>query len=139
MQFKNKFKTARCILRCNDQFLLAVHSSFWSRPNRRWGLPGGNIEWREAPEVAAKREIMEEFDLTLGDLTEIGAYPYKGHQHMVYGAEIPQQISYYDDTELLEIGWFGLQEAWDLHAQQKLHAGYELDAIEAYLALQKGS
>ncbi len=117
--------------------LLAVHSSFWAKPNRRWGLPGGGIEWREAPEVAVKRELREEFELSVDDVTEVGAYRYKGHQHMVYGADIDRQITYYDDSELLEIDWFSLSEIADLADHGKLHAGYEFDAISTFFSQGK--
>ncbi len=117
--------------------MLAVHSSFWAKPNRRWGLPGGGIEWREAPEVAVKRELREELELTVDAVTEVGAYPYKGHQHMVFGADIDRQITYYDDSELLDIGWFSRAEIDDFAKQGKLHAGYEHDAIATFFAQTK--
>ena len=41
---RHTYKTARCILYREDEFLLAVHSSFWGARHRRWGLPGGQIE-----------------------------------------------------------------------------------------------
>lgn len=131
---KKRFKTARCIVACDGAYLLAVHSSFWARPNRRWGLPGGGIERREDPAAAARRELFEEFDLHVTQLAEVGAYFYKRHYHAVYATEVGERFSHYDDSELLDIGWFSLHEVRDLARRSKLHAGYELDAIEAYLA-----
>ena len=129
---KNRYKTARCILRCEGSVLLAVHSSFWSKPNRRWGLPGGGIEWRETPINAARRELREELELHLDDLVEIGPYTYKGHQHMVFGADIPHQIKNYDDTELLDTAWYSVPEIEKLATDGKLHAGYELEATQRF-------
>ena len=120
---------------CNEEFFLAVHSSFWAKRERRWGLPGGNIERREAPETAVLRELEEELELYLPEVIEVGEYRYKGHDHMVFGATIEQKITAYDDTELLDIGWYNLNEIKELDLQQRLHAGYELDAIETYLQL----
>ena len=128
-----RYKTARCILTFEDEFLLAVHSSFWARPNRRWGLPGGGIERRESPEEAARREIAEEFDLDIDGLHEVGAYHYKKNLHVVYGAPVNKRLTYYDDRELLEIGWFSLPDIERFADEGKLHAGYELAAINAYL------
>lgn len=130
---RRRYKTARCVLHHQGEILLAVHSSFWGRTQRRWGLPGGNIEWREDPEKAARREIYEEFDVHLTDLTEIGAFPYKGHQHMVYWAEVDTRLNEYDDTELLDIRWFEPGQILTLRDSGELHAGYEWEAIDLYL------
>jgi 8-oxo-dGTP pyrophosphatase MutT (NUDIX family) len=129
---KKKYKTARCILRCEGAVLLAVHSSFWSKPNRRWGLPGGGIESRETPMNAARRELREELELHLDQLIEIGSFAYKVHQHMVYGADIPRQIQNYDDNELLDTAWYSMPELEKLAADGKLHAGYELEAAQLF-------
>lgn len=40
--------------------ILLVRSSY----RRQWGLPGGSIRRREAPEAAARRELMEETGLS---------------------------------------------------------------------------
>lgn len=127
------------MLHHDGKILLAVHSRFWAKKNRRWGLPGGNIEWREDPAVAARREIEEEFDLylNLNDMQVIGAYAYKGRDHMVYGAEVDYPISEYDRRELVDIGWFTPNEIKDLSLSRRLHAGYELDAISTYLMHSK--
>ena len=138
-QGKQKLKTARCVLWCDDAIFLAVDSSFWARPNRRWGLPGGGIEWRESPERAVSSELGEELDIYVPehDLIELGVFHYKRGDHIVYGAEVPTQIQEYDDSELLDIGWFNFNEINDLESSGKLHAGYEREAIERYLKFLK--
>ena len=128
-----RYKTARCVLRCESRFLLAVHSSFWLRPGRRWGLPGGAVEWREAPHEAMRRELMEELYLEIDSWEEVGAFSYKGAEHMVYGVDIATPVADYDDHELIDIGWFTLDAVRDMAGRRKLHAGYELAAIERYL------
>ena len=133
MRGRNPYKTARCVLKHGDEFFLAVHSSFWARRERRWGLPGGRIERREDPECAVRRELEEELDLYVPTFTEIGVYHYKDNKHMVFGAETNLRVSSYDDTELLDIGGYNLNQIKDLHKNKRLHAGYELDAIEKYL------
>ncbi len=135
MRFRSRYRTARCVLRFEDRFLLAVHSSFWARRDQRWGLPGGGIERGEEPVVAVQRELEEELELYLQDFTEVGAYHYKGNDHMVFGAESDRLVLEYDDTELLDLRWFTLGELLDMDMDRKLHAGYELQAVRQFIAL----
>jgi 8-oxo-dGTP diphosphatase len=130
---RHSYKTARCILYRDNEFLLAVHSSFWGMQHRRWGLPGGQIERGESPHAAASRELQEELSLYLPKLLEIGPYPYKRSLHMVYAAEVTEPIRDWDDTELLDIGWFSVDDVRELRTSNRLHANYELHAIEALL------
>jgi len=130
---RQPYKTARCILYRNDEFLLAVHSSMWGVQKRRWGLPGGQIERGESSAIAVARELEEELSLYPSRLVEIGPYPYKKTLHMVYAAEVTEPIRDYDESELLEIGWFTLPDVRELFSKNRLHANYELHAIEALL------
>jgi NADH pyrophosphatase NudC (nudix superfamily) len=124
-----QYKTARCILYRDDHYLLAVHGRFWRGAHRRWGLPGGQIEWGESPRAAVARELEEELQVYGPALIEVGAYPYKRAMHMVYAASQPDDIDEYDDSELLDIGWFTEREVAGLKARNALHADYELEAI----------
>ena len=109
---RENYKTARCILYREDQFLLAVHGGFWGRRHQRWGLPGGQIERGEAPATAAAREIEEELNVSVSKLLEVGAFPYKQAMHMVYAAEIDAPISDWDESELIDIRWFTFEAIW---------------------------
>jgi 8-oxo-dGTP pyrophosphatase MutT (NUDIX family) len=130
-----RYRTARAVLRHKDEFLLAIHSSFWARREKRWGLPGGNIERGEHPLSTVQRELEEELELYLSEFTEIGPYYYKGDDHMIYGADTDQRVQDYDTSELLDLRWFSLDELQSLDRDRKLHAGYELQAIRQFLAL----
>ena len=127
------YKTARCILYRDDAYLLAVHSRFWRVSNRRWGLPGGQIERGESPRIAVARELEEELNVRDPDLTEVGAYRYKNALHMVYAAPLDTDIEDYDNHELVDIGWFSEADVADLKSRAALHADYELDAIRRLL------
>lgn len=127
----NSFKTARCILYRGGHYLLAVHSSFWGVKEPRWGLPGGQIERGETAHAAVARELHEELSLRDLALVELGAYAYKQADHMVFAAHLPGDIPRYDTTELLDVQWFSEQEVVDLRHSGKLHANYELQAIQA--------
>ncbi|MEM9621058.1 MAG: NUDIX hydrolase [Pseudomonadota bacterium] len=135
---KKRYRTARAVIHCQDQYLLAVHSSFWARRERRWGLLGGAIEWGESAEQAVQRELQEELSLQLHEFAEIGAFSYKGAQHMVFGTHTDAQIQTYDTNELLDIGWFSLTEIQALADTRKLHAGYELHAIQQFINSSRG-
>lgn len=134
-----EFKTARCVLVYRDapcadeQFLLAVHSSFWAKREQRWGLPGGAIERREDPHTAARREIQEELNLDIPELIPVGPFPYKGADHMIFTAVIDEAITQYDKRELLDLKWFSYAEVSKLSQDAKLHAGYELLAVQQAL------
>ena len=135
MRNNSNYRTARAVLRHDNQFLLAIHSSFWARREKRWGLPGGGIERGEHPVDAVRRELVEELELHLQDFTEVGAYFYKGRDHMIYGADTQQKIQDYDTSELLDLRWFSISELQSLDQNRKLHAGYELQAIRQFIAL----
>jgi len=125
----NRYKTARCILYRDDRYLLAVHGPAWRRGPQRWGIPGGQIEWGETPRAAVARELEEELRVVQPALVEIGAFPYKRALHMVFAAPLIEDVDDYDETELLEIGWFTEAEVAGLKVRSALHADYELEAI----------
>jgi NADH pyrophosphatase NudC (nudix superfamily) len=128
---RRPYKTARCVLYRDDQFLLAIHGSFWGRAHQRWGLPGGQIEWGESPESAVARELEEELSIYVQEFLEIGPYPYKKALHMVFAAKLTEPIRDWDDSELIDVQWFSLDAVTELKASNRLHADYELDAIRA--------
>ena len=134
MRFRSTYKTARAVLHCDARYLLAVHSSFWAKRHRRWGLVGGRVERGEDPLTAAQREIEEELELYLpaNDFVSLGSFFYKGADHAVYGVDTHEPVTIYDDTELLDTRWFTLDEIDELKRNGELHAGYELDAIARF-------
>lgn len=128
---RRSLRTARCLLVDGERHLLVVHAGKGRDRKPRWGLPGGHIDPGEAPERAALRELEEELELRLeGDaLAHIDDYPYKGSWHRVYTAPWERPIARFDQTELLEIGWFSVGEVQELADSDALHAGYEIDVV----------
>lgn len=126
----DRYKTARVILYRDDRYLLAVHQSFWRTRDKRWGLPGGQIERGEAPAQAAQRELREELYVRVSNVLEVGAFSYKSALHAVFAAPWHEEIRDFDDMELDEIGWFDEAAILSLKRERRLHAGWELEAVQ---------
>ncbi len=141
------YQTARCILYRDEHYLLADHKGApRNRSTRRrnqarsagqikWGIPGGHVEWREQPIDAARREIYEELDVTLGKLIPIGDYSYKRHLHAVFAAQVDTEEFELEFSELAAVHWFTAKEISQLQQTDQLHAGYEYDAVRSLIAL----
>ncbi|MEH1902472.1 MAG: NUDIX hydrolase [Nostoc sp.] len=68
-----------------------------------WALFGGHIEPDETPEVAVKREILEEIGYTLPPFIEFGYYPDERVVRHVFHAPL-----------LMELNQLVLNEGWDM-------------------------
>ncbi|MEH2380481.1 MAG: NUDIX hydrolase [Nostoc sp.] len=68
-----------------------------------WALFGGHIEPGETPEVAVKREILEEIGYTLPFFVEFGYYPGERVVRHVFHAPL-----------LMELNQLVLNEGWDM-------------------------
>ena len=129
------FRTARCLLVDGDRHLLVVHAGRDRHRNPLWGLPGGHLDAGEAPDTAVRRELEEELYLSVGELTHIDDYSYKGAWHRVYSAAANTPVADFDDKELLDVGWFTIEEVQELADDKVLHAGYEIDVVRHTYAL----
>jgi len=68
-----------------------------------WGLFGGHIEPGETPEIAVKREVMEEIGYDLPEFAEFGCYPDEKVIRHVFQAPL-----------LVDINQLVLNEGWDM-------------------------
>ena len=140
---RRPLRTARCVLVDEDRHLLVVHAGKGRHRRPQWGLPGGHIDPGEAPDAAARRELSEELYLAVDELAFVDDYAYKGSWHRIYTASCAATIDRFDDSELLEIGWFTVEDVQELADSGALHAGYEIDVIRllaaARLPLQAAS
>lgn len=79
-----------------------------------WELPGGFIEFNETAEDAIRREIKEELDLDLGELTYVGTFPnIYTFEHIdyqvldiVFTAQLPDEGVSPANSELQEAQFF---------------------------------
>ncbi len=79
-----------------------------------WALFGGHIEPGETPEVAVKREILEEIGYILPPFVEFGSYPSERVVRHVFHAPL-----------LVELNQLVLNEGWDmgLLTPEDIHQG----------------
>ncbi|MEA5623042.1 NUDIX hydrolase [Nostoc sp. UHCC 0251] len=79
-----------------------------------WGLFGGHIESGETPEVAVKREILEEIGYNLPPFEKFGCYPDERVVRYVFHAPL-----------LVELNQLVLNEGWDmgLLTTEDIHQG----------------
>lgn len=132
---KPRFRSARCVLRQDERFLLVVHRGARARAYK-WGLPGGRVEEREDPESTVRRELREELGIDdVGRLRAVGEYRASGRFHKVLGGDFRGAILTFDRSEILRIGWHTLAEVAALARDRCLHGGFEHAAIRVYAAL----
>ena len=97
-------RVAIAILYQNDKFLMQLRDDI---PNivypGHWGLFGGHLEPGETPDVAVKRELLEEISYTPPDLLEFGCYPDEKAIRHVYYAPLT-----------VELNQLVLLEGWDM-------------------------
>ena len=98
-------RVAIAILYQNDKFLMQLRDDI---PNivypGHWGLFGGHLEPGETPEIAVKRELLEEISYTPPNLLEFGCYPDEKAIRHVYQAPLT-----------VELNQLVLLEGWDMN------------------------
>ncbi|HEY9266088.1 MAG TPA: NUDIX domain-containing protein [Microbacterium sp.] len=107
-----------------DRFLLARQ-----RDSRRWSLIGGGVEPGERPEVAVRREVLEELGVHSSTHGIVGAYGGEaleavypngdrvGYVTVAYRCSLPTTNLVLESVELLETRWVtaGEVRALDRH------------------------
>lgn len=124
----------RAVLHHAGRFLLVQHNN--KRPENigKWGTPGGGVEPGDADLVEAlRREMREEFETEIDVLGFIRTYEYGKREHHVFLASPLRTAFSPDPAEILDYRWLTVAEirAWD--AADRLHTGFELDAVERSL------
>ncbi len=132
MAKKAPFKTVRCVIASGEKYLLAIHNNHLPIKRTRWGLIGGRVDRGEELESALRREVREELYIGLDELIGVGDYRYKGSFHRVFGVETDERIIAYDRSELTKIGWHSLEEVEAFEANDRLHTGFEFEAVQTY-------
>jgi 8-oxo-dGTP pyrophosphatase MutT (NUDIX family) len=95
-------------------------------------LPGGVLDKGEEPTIGLRRELHEEFQLAVDNVALLGDWEYRNEIHRVFGCEIEGRIEFYDPDEILDIEWLTYDGVVGLVEDEKLHTGFELEAIEKF-------
>ena len=107
--------TANVLVERDGKILLAKrgHEPWFGH----WCIPGGFVDYGEHPEVAARRELMEEAGVSVRLTGMLGIYvaPYERPdgidwiQTTVY-LGVTDDDPVVNDGEMLDVGWFGADE-----------------------------
>ncbi|QLE56823.1 NUDIX hydrolase [Nostoc sp. TCL26-01] len=101
---KQPVHVAIAILYQDNKFLMQLRDNIPNIPYPgHWALFGGHIEPGETPDVAVKREILEEIGYTLPPFFEFGCYADDAVVRHVFHAPL-----------LLEFHQLELNEGWDM-------------------------
>jgi len=130
-----RIPAVRAVVLHESRFLLAQHHNHLPETVGKWGLPGGRIEASDADLIAAlRRELLEEFAMTVDIVGFVAVYTYRCRAHQVFLAN-PHSINFTVKTdEILGTAWLTLAEVAEWYKQGRLHTGFELPAIRASLA-----
>ena len=82
------------------------------RPYSGWGLPGGFMIAQEQPEDAIRRELREETGIELEHLEMFRVRTIQRHVEILFRATARGDASV-QSREILELGWFGIDELPD--------------------------
>jgi len=79
------------------------------RPGSGWGIPGGFIEHGEQPETAVRRELREEADIELENLTLLRVRTLSRHIEFLFRAE-SSGAARVASREIKSLDWFAAAE-----------------------------
>ncbi len=127
-----RISRVRCVLARNQRYLLVQHNNRLPENFGKWGLPGGVLNIAEEPTTGLRRELAEEFRISIGDIVLLGDWEYRDETHRVFGCQIEGRIEFYDTNEILDIVWLTYDGVVGFAEAGQLHTGFELEAITEF-------
>ncbi len=127
-----RISRVRCVLARNHRYLLVQHNNRLPENFGKWGLPGGGLDNGEEPTIGLRRDLVEEFQIRVGNVVLLGDWDYRYETHRVFGCEIESHIEFYDTNEILDIVWLTYDGVVGFAEAGQLHTGFELEAIRQF-------
>jgi 8-oxo-dGTP pyrophosphatase MutT (NUDIX family) len=123
------------VLLYEGRYLLVQHHNHLPETIGKWGLPGGRIETSDENLIAAlRRELYEEFSMTVDVIGFVAMYSYRDRAHHIFLAR-PHNLDFIvDEREILSSAWYSLAEVMQVYSNGGLHTGFELAAIRASIS-----
>ena len=102
------------IIRRNGKILIAKRSSTSSLPHK-WEFPGGKIDDGETPEECLKRELQEEFDITVdvGDYLTKSVYHYEQKTIRLIAFQVSTEAHFETLNAHDDVRWVSAEELLD--------------------------
>ncbi len=119
-----------------DEKILFIHHAF-ANPALfdKWTFPGGRLDSHEIdPLVTLHREMQEELSVDIEIVGKVGVYYSRaGRDYTIFGARPLGPIGPLKLDEIRDITWLTPAEVYQWHVREKLHFGFEMQAVSAYL------
>lgn len=124
------------ILNSQQQVLLVLRDNKSSIPfPNTWALLGGYLEENETPEVAIRRELVEELEIELGEVNFFKSYFWEECDEHIFWTRLDLDISQINLQEGQKLAYFSREELTQLefasHYDQILSEFFEVLAVNA--------
>lgn len=122
------------ILNSQQQVLLVLRDNKSSIPfPNTWALLGGYLEENETPEVAIRRELVEELEIELGEVNFFKSYFWEECDEHIFWTRLDLDISQIQLQEGQKLAYFSREELNQLefasHYDQILSEFFEVLAV----------
>ncbi len=131
-----------CVLYVEQGKILLVRQYRYAYGESIYEIPAGKLDGKEAPELAAARELEEEAGLKAGRLEKLFVvYPTPGYTNekiYVYRAYDCQKVpGHLDEGEFLDVVYLPVKEVQKMMREGKINDAKTIIAVQAYLLSEK--
>ncbi|MDA8485402.1 NUDIX domain-containing protein [Pseudomonas resinovorans] len=91
------------------------------KTQKKWNLPGGRVEFDEAPPQAAQRELLEEIGIQAEQLDFVTQLELFETLHHVFHAQLPASQAPQPLNEIAECRWFPLEFLENRRCHKAVH------------------
>lgn len=113
--------------------IMMIQSKRYTTSRLEWEIPAGRIESGESPEIAARRECIEETGCTLSDLTYLCCQnPSNGMSDLkmhVFGAKVDSESMNIDENEVATKKWIHKDEVLNMLKHNETQCGVSMLAL----------